>query len=289
MARHILAKNISVPTEAGLPLHAIRRRNLLKVLWLPSVTLCLLPTISAASFADAASLQERAEQYRPYLVEGISQALSGARALQERAAAKDLQGAKEAWISARAGWERVEVFTGGFAPEFEEKIDAWPNSTHGFHAIEARLFGANRTDVDADASVLVGHLTVLLAKAREIQLASQGLLNGTARLAYEIGDGKSGGGESRISNTSLDDMRNNVAGIQIAYDTVFSSAIESTDSKLAVTVRSAIERLKTLLDVSALNKVDTPKLRQASEELAVLLQNAAPEIGLARPSLESIP
>jgi iron uptake system component EfeO len=181
------------------------------------------------------------------------------------------------------------VFTGGFVPDLDQKIDAWPNATTGFHAIEARLFGANHTDVEADTDELVERLTDLHAKAREIQLTPQGLLNGTAQLAYEVGENKSDGGESRISGTSLDDMRNNVAGIEIAYNVVFSSQIGSTDPKLADAARSQIEQLKALLDVSSLDKVDAPKLRRATEEFVVTLQNAAPKIGLVRPTLESSP
>jgi len=224
---------------------------------------------------------------RPRLVEGIGNALSGAQRLRERVAAKDLPGAKQAWISARAGWQRFEVFTAGFVPQLDEKVDAWPNATTGFHAIEASLFGANRTDVDAEAGALVEHLTDLERKARELPLTPQGLSNGTARLAYEVGENKSDGGESRVSGTSLDDIRNNVVGIEIAYDVVFSSLIKSADPVLADAAHSQIEQLKALLEVSNLNKIDTSRLRRVTEEFVVALQNAALKIGLARPSLEA--
>jgi hypothetical protein len=38
---------------------------------------------------------------------------------------------------------RSEVFTSGFVPELDSQIDAVPDATTGFHAIEAKLFGAN--------------------------------------------------------------------------------------------------------------------------------------------------
>lgn len=237
--------------------------------------------------ASAATVDETAEKYRPYLLEGIGQALKGAQALQERVAANDLQGARQAWLSARAGWERSEVFTGGFFPDLDEKIDAWPNATTGFHAIEAKLFGANRIDVEADAKALVEHLATMHAKVGEVQLTPQGLLNGTAQLAYELGEGKSDGGESRISGTSLDDMRSNIAGIEAAYSIIFASAIEAADPVLSGTARSEIEKLKTLLGVKSLKDIDTRMLRQLTEEFVVVLQNAAPKIGLSRPVLES--
>jgi iron uptake system component EfeO len=254
-----------------------------------SAAIGFLPAIGLITYAKAQSLDEAVERYRPYLVHDIEDALNGAQTLQQRVASEDLQGARKAWISARAGWERSEVFTGGFAPDLDRKIDAWPNATTGFHAIEARLFGANHTDVAADASALVEHLNDIRTKAREIQLTPQGLLNGTAQLAYEIGESKSDGGESRISGTSLDDMRNNVVGVEIAYNVIFSSAITAKDPKLDDFTHSKIEQLKSLLDVSALNNIDAPKLREATEELVVSLQNAAPLLGLERPVLESTP
>src|SRR5580692_36003 len=200
-----------------------------------------------ARVADAAALDDAAERYRPYAIEGIGSALAGARDLREHAAAKDLAGAKKAWLSARAGWERSEVFTTGFVPELDAEIDAWPNASSGFHAIEARLFGAGRTDVADDTDALVQHLDSLHGKLRNMALAPQGLLDGIVRLAYEVGESKADGGESRISGTSLDDMRNNVAGIDFAYRTIFATALEAADAKLADGIAVRIERLKLIV------------------------------------------
>src|ERR1700722_5594830 len=126
------------------------------------VVLSLLLALAVDSrAAEAAALDDAAEHYRPYAIEGIGSALAGARDLRERAAAKDLAGAKKAWLSARAGWERSEVFTAGFVPELDAQIDAWPNAVSGFHAIEAKLFGAGSTDALGDADDLVRHLESL--------------------------------------------------------------------------------------------------------------------------------
>src|SRR5882724_7355525 len=235
----------------------------------------------------AAPLDEAAERYRPYMIEGIGDALAGARALRERAAANDLVGARKAWISARAGWERSGVFTAGFVPELDAQIDAWPNAQSGFHAIEAKLFGANQIDVEGETDALVDHLSSLHGKLHDIDLTPQGLLDGTVRLAYEVGESKSDGGESRISGTSLDDMRNNVDGIDLAYRTIFAGELKSTDPRLADAVDGKLEELRTLLVVRNLPDVDIPRLRRASEELVVALQNASAKLGLRRPTLEA--
>jgi iron uptake system EfeUOB component EfeO/EfeM len=237
--------------------------------------------------AEAGGLDAAAERYRPYMIEGIGSALDGARDLRERIAAHDLASAKKAWLSARAGWERSEVFTAGFVPELDAQIDAWPNADSGFHAIEARLFGAGRTDVEAETDALVSHLDELHRKLGDIRLTPQGLLDGVARLAYEVGESKADGGESRISGTSLEDMRNNVGGIDFAYGTIFADALKEADPRLAGLVAARIEQLKAIVAVPDLPHVDVRALRRASEELVLALQAAAEKLGLHRPTLEA--
>ena len=250
-------------------------------------SLLLLTLVVCARTAEAGALDDAAERYRPYATEGIGSALSGARDLRERVAANDPAGAKKAWLSARAGWERSEVFTAGFVPELDALIDAWPNADGGFHAIEAGLFGAGRTGVEAETDALVKHLDELHAKLRDMPLSPQGLLDGTVRLAYEIGESKADGGESRISGTSLDDMRNNVAGVEFAYRTIFADALKSADADLADSVTRRIDQLKAIVAARDLPHVDVRALRRSSEELVVSLQAASVKLGLRRPTLEA--
>ncbi len=241
-----------------------------------------------APATSAETLDQAAERYRPAMVEEIDQALAGARSLNDRIAANDLAGAQKAWIAARVGWERAEVFTAGFVAELDEKIDAWPDALTGFHAIEAKLFGANAVNVKDETNTLIYYLADLDVKIHYTPLNAQGLLNGTARLAYEVGESKADGGESRYSGTSLDDMRNNVAGIDLAYKTVFAAALQAADAKLAQSVQGTVDQLTSLLSVSDLKKLDSEKLRAKTEELVVALQTAAPELGLIKPTLEDI-
>jgi len=248
----------------------------------------LLAALAIPAAAHAEALEDAAERYRPYMIEEVNQALTGARMLRDRFGANDVDGAKKAWIAARIGWERAEVFTSGFVAELGEMIDAWPNALTGFHAIEAKLFGAGAVDVAEEINALIYHLTDLDVKIRYTPLNAQGLLDGTARLAYEVGESKADGGESRYSGTSLDDMRNNVAGIQLAYAVIFAAAVEAADPRLAMTTKETIGELVTLLDVGDLKRLEPAKLRAKSEELVVLLQTAAPKIGLKTPTLEDL-
>jgi iron uptake system EfeUOB component EfeO/EfeM len=251
------------------------------------VAACFTLFLFAMRSANAGPLDDGAESYRPYMIEGIGSALTGARNLRARAAAGDLKGAKGAWISARAGWERSEVFTAGFVPELDAEIDAWPNANSGFHAIEAALFGAGRTDVGHDADALVDNLNNLHDKLHDMPLTPQGLLDGTVRLAYEVGESKADGGESRISGTSLDDMRNNVAGIDFAYHAIFAPSLKNADAKLAGVIDARVAQLKAIVAAPDLQHIDVTELRRASEELVITLQDASIKLGLRRSTLEA--
>jgi iron uptake system component EfeO len=250
----------------------------------------VVPTVIAVATAGAAhatSLDQAIEQYRSRLIQDIDRTVTDVRKLRARLAAGDLDGAKQAWIDARIGWERSEVFTGGFVPELDQKIDAWPNGLVGFHAIEAKLFGAGKADAGPEADALLESVSELSATVREITLTPQGLLNGVARLAYEVGESKVDGGESRVSGTSLDDMRNNVDGIDLAYRILFAPTIEAGDTQLAAEAQRHIDELKSMVATRDLRAIDPDRLRAVSEELVLTLQNAAPKLALERPTLEA--
>jgi iron uptake system component EfeO len=237
--------------------------------------------------ARAETVDDSVEHYRAYLIENVDRTLAGARTLRERIAANDVDGARRAWVEARIGWERSEVFTGGFVSDLDEKIDGWPNATTGFHAVEAALFVKGTTEgLAPEGDKLILYLSDLDIKIHQMRLTGQGMLDGTARLAYEIGESKADGGESRLSGTSFDDMVNNLAGLQQAYTTVFAAQLEAKDAALARQAQAQIDALSTLVKAGDLKRVDTDKLRAASEDLVVTLQAAAAALGLRRPTLE---
>ena len=244
------------------------------------------PAAAATDGAPAGTLDAGIARYRTQLASDIEQSLAEVQKLRASLASGDVAAAKQAWVEARVGWERSEVFTSGFAPELDRAIDAWPNGATGFHAIEARLFGAGRTDVTDEVDALLHSLSDMAATARNTNLTSQGLLDGLTRLAYEVGESKVDGGESRVSGTSINDMRNNVDGIEMAYGTIFAAALDSQDHDLGAAARRLIDELKSMLAQRDLRQLDQERLRVLSEELVVTLQNAAPKLALARPSLE---
>ncbi len=243
----------------------------------------------AAEPGHAASLDEGVEHYRAYLMTDVDRTLTSAKRLRDSAAVGDLAAAKQAWIEARIGWERSEVFTAGFVPELDRDIDAWPNGLVGFHAIEARLFGANQTDCANEVNGLLLRLAELSTSVRSIKLTAQGLLDGVVRLVFEVGESKADGGESRVSGTSLNDMRNNVDGIELAYRTIFASEVDARDRQLGAGLQRGIDELKAMVDRPDLRHLDSDQLRAATEELVLKLQSAAPLLRLEKPALEANP
>jgi iron uptake system EfeUOB component EfeO/EfeM len=100
-----------------------------------------------------------------------------------------------------------------------------------------------------------------------------------------VGENKSKGGESPYAGTSLIDMQENVEGIEAAYQLVFQEALKKKDAKLAHAIHEKIEAVEDLVKADNLKSLDQPALQKTAEELAVLLQNAAPKLKLEKPKL----
>jgi iron uptake system component EfeO len=244
----------------------------------------MLATLAAGASA-AAPVDPGMGEFKPFVIKGIGQSLASAKAMRDKIAANDLQGAQRAWLGARAGWEQAEVITDEFFPDLDDAIDSWPNSKTGFHAVEARLFGAHKTDVLAEADELVKNLTDFDQRLRTTEITPQGLLNGMTKLAYEIGENKADGGESQFAGTSLADMNANLDGIRTAYRLVFAAKLKAKDQALDATARKDIEQLAEILKAPDLKSLDADALLNDSEDLAASLQAAAPALGLAKPNL----
>ena len=247
------------------------------------VALSLLLALAVGTrVADAAPLDDAAEHYRPYMIEGIGQALNGARHLRERVAAKDLPGARKAWISARAGWERSEVFTAGFVPELDAQIDAWPNADSGFHAIEAKLFGADQIDAGGETDALVESPGQSLRQASRPAARAAGLAR--RHRAAGLRGRREQGRWRRIPH------QRHVAGrhaqqcrryrFRVSHD-FRERAQRRPTASLPVQWTARIEQLKTIVAAPDLRHVDIPALRRASEELVVALQSRGDQARIA--------
>ena len=61
--------------------------------------------------------------------------------------------------------------------------------------------------------------------------------------------------------------------------------MKARDAKLAAAIDDKIEDVEALVKVKELKSLDQPALNKAGEELAVLLQRAAPKLKLKKPKL----
>ncbi|HVZ53161.1 MAG TPA: EfeM/EfeO family lipoprotein [Pseudolabrys sp.] len=241
----------------------------------------------ASGRADADAMSKGVQNYKPYAVEHIGIALAGAKEMQTALKAGDAKAAQAAWIKSRKGWEAAEPITGEFFPKLDEAIDAWPDAKQGYHAIEAALFAGKLDDLAAPVDKLTADLTEFNKQlsAKSFHFTAQGLLNGATKLAYEVGENKSKGGESPYAGTSLTDMHENVEGIEAVYKLAFHDALKARDPKLAASIIDKIEDVEKLVEVKDLKTVDQPALKKAGEELAVLLQTSAGKLKLKKPTV----
>ncbi len=253
------------------------------------VTFCLFSLGTAgpgaASSPHMSALDTAATEFSPFVLTNIAHSLDAVRTMRDRVAAHDLPGAQRAWLAARGGWESSEIVTSEYFPELDRAIDAWPDGNRGFHAIEARLFGAHTTEVLEPTVELVNNLTELERQLRTTTLTAQRLLNGAARLTYEIGEDKAAGGESPFSGNSLAEMVSNVSAIAALYERVLAPAAKQKHLNLAGQVAAELTHLRALVEVPTLSAVDQPAVRAVSESLTADLADLGEHLGLARPAL----
>ena len=241
---------------------------------------------AAAPGARATALDDGVASYTARAVAQIDRARDGAVRLQQRIAAHDLAGARAAWLESHVDWERSETFTGELYGDLDEAIDPWPDAKSGYHLIEARLFAGDPSGIEPAVAALAAKLTEFSKQIRQKGLTAQGLLNGTAKLTFEIGENKAAGGESAASGTSLADMRNNVQGIDDVFTIVFEPLLKTKNPELAANARRELSVIETAINVPDLKSVDQPTLTKASERLALALKASATDLGLEAPSLE---
>jgi iron uptake system component EfeO len=242
--------------------------------------------LSALGPAYAQSLSEGAKNFKPFVVEHAGKALAGAKKLQAAVKANDAKAAQDAWIESRKGWEAIETVTAEVFPESDKKVDSWPDGKQGYHAIEAALFSGKLEGLGAPTDRLVADIAAFGKKVARARFKPQQLLNGTAKLAYEVGESKSKGGESPYAMTSHIDMQENVEGLEAAWKLVFEPALQKRDAALAKIIHDKIEALEQLVAVKDIKSLDQKAVHVAGEELAALMQQAAPKLRLKAPKVE---
>ncbi len=227
-------------------------------------------------------LDQLAAVYKQKAAGDITSLVENSRKMLAAMQAGDVQAARQAWIDARVGYERSEIFTIKF-PSLDSAIDSWPNADTGFHGIEAKLFQPAGTLPIAEAQVLVEKVETLQRVFEAEPLYAHGVLVGIGSLAFELGESKAKGGESAISGTSLKDMQSNVHGIELAWNTVFSAAMQEKNKGVGDRVEKEIAELKQMVSVGSLDQVEAQALEAKAEMLAGSVADAAVELGWKAP------
>jgi iron uptake system component EfeO len=240
---------------------------------------------ATTAISGTAQLDSAAMSFKPYVLEQIDASLAATKAMRDCIAAGDLAGAQKAWLAARDGWERSEIIAAELFPDLDRAIDAWPDARKGFHAIEARLFGAHNVDALGAAEELVGNLADFERQLRATTLHAQALLNGSTRLLYEVGEDKAGGGESPFSGNSLQEIVSNAAAITATYEIVFAQSVRRKNVPLATLMAGDLARLRQLVGVPSLKQLDAAQLRDLTETLTSSFIAAGQDLGLKAPEL----
>src|SRR6185312_4299641 len=160
--------------------------------------------LPAARANAADAIGKGVADYKPFAVERIENALAGAKDMQTAVKAGDAKAAQAALIAG--------------------KLD----------------------QVGAPTDKLVADLTEFQKQvsAASFNFTPQGLLNGATKLAYEIGENKSKGGESPYAGTSINDIYENNEGIEAVYKLVFHEALKARDAKLDKRILDKIEEVE---------------------------------------------
>jgi phosphoribosyl-dephospho-CoA transferase len=81
-------------------------------------------------------------------------------------------------------------------------------------------------------------------------------------------------------------MQENVEGIEAAWKLVFAPTLEKRDAELAKIIHDKIEALEQLVKVNDIKDLDQKKVHIGGEELAALMQQAAPKLKLKTTKIE---
>jgi len=158
------------------------------------------------------------------------------RALRERAAPTTswVQG-KRGFLPAPAGERFRSVHGPASCRNSNAQIDAWPNADSGFHAIEAKLFGAGRTDRRSRCrgARRASGRSSRQACPRHAVDAAEACWMATVRLAYEVGESK---GRMAANRGSAEPFARRLCattspGIDFAYRTIFADVLKAADCR----------------------------------------------------------
>ncbi len=240
--------------------------------------------MTALAQADTAEFDAAATAYKKAAAAQIDGMIAGVEDMAAAMELGDFATARNAWIESHAGWERLEVLTVDLFPDMQQGIDGWPHTRTGFHAVEIWLFAQTPQFPKWETAELLDELYRFRRVFAQSDLTGRFLIAGMATLAYEISAKESGGGESSVSTTSLDDLRHNMEGLDGIWKTTFADAVAVKHKDLANNITTRIAGIIALITVPSEDQLDQPTLQQEVEQLAAELAEATVTLGWTKPN-----
>lgn len=215
--------------------------------------------------------------YREYLEKNTTELVLRTEIFAKAVIAGDLNEAKETYVAARSGYERIEPvaeFFGNLDPRIDAGENDVPASTFGgFHRIEKALWRDDTTKGMAPvAEQLQKDVEELDDKVKTVELQAVQIANGADELLGEVSASKITGEEERYSHTDLYDFQENVEGAEGAFEAV-KPLLDQTDPELSGELEADFNLVFAALNpyqssngfvpYTELTKADTRKLAQA--------------------------
>jgi iron uptake system component EfeO len=252
------------------------------------MALAVLLSAAAPALAEpelvVPALDETSAVYKEKVAADVDGTFAGAQQLVAALQSQDVTTARQAWVQSHAAWVRTYAVSAPLFRDISAKIDGPPDAARGFHAVEAKLFGAGGELPLAEAQDLLDNLDTFRNLFGRQVLSGHMVMVGIAALAYRIGEeAKIKGGESAASGTSLADLQHRIDALELGWNAVFFEYLKGRPARGSKEIPAQIDGLRKLVSVSSFDQIDPAVLTQQADSLANSLAEIAVDIGWRRP------
>lgn len=242
---------------------------------------------SAAPKTEDALLTDATASYQRYVNSQADAFLTETEKFVTMVKAKDVDGAKALYPTARSYWERIEPVAESFGdldPKIDGREDVIDDGMEftGYHRLERDLWKDGlQDDSDEIADQLLADTTTLVGLAKKVELNPLQLSNGSKALLDEIATGKITGEEERYSHTDLWDFQANFEGSKAAIATL-RPYLAKNDPDLVATIDKRTKALETALEQhrtddgwALYTDLSTSEVKELSDALDALSEEVA--------------
>lgn len=243
------------------------------------------------------ALQDRLDQaaaaYKQLAAADIATAVAGTDKMVAALQGNDLQTARQAWVEVRAAYERCKVLTVKF-PYLASGIDPKQSSSVGLRAVAAKLFTPGVPPPLPEAEALSDKLHTFQRVYAGATVYARGVIAGLGIRARQLTEWTGNGvawdqvaaGQTSINGISVGDLREELQGMELAWNTVFAAIVTEKDKGVADRIAHEFADLKALLGVASFDLMDSRALEAGFQALADSVADAVRVIGWRPPRPE---